>query len=173
MKRQKVLIGLMCCAVGYAAYVHGADFITKKSSSTLKPQITNNEFKIILGQAGEILNKHQISPLDRSRIQSATTPWESNPFYQKVFVELNPIPEEIERSTPTQATEYVYEGFVDSGNKRWAIINGKGYQTGDVLDGSEFVLIKIEKTEIEIKDSPTEKHEGEIKKIHILEISIE
>jgi hypothetical protein len=147
-KREKIIIGVMVFSILFALVYFLTPAITGQGE---KPgdQYTGSE-KIIQEIATE-LKKVAASPNENYIIAKAEAAWTKDPFYKKV----QPAP----IKGPTGAPDIVYSGFVDMGQKKFAVINGSTYQVGDKLDfGSSFYLRSVEPSRVVIVDKQNQRN---------------
>jgi hypothetical protein len=147
-KREKIIIGVMVFSILFALVYFLTPAITGQGE---KPgdQYTGSE-KIIQEIATE-LKKVAASPNENYIIARAEAAWTKDPFYKKV----QPAPVK----GPTGAPDIVYSGFVDMGQKKFAVINGSTYQVGDKLDfGSSFYLRSVEPSRVVIVDKQNQRN---------------
>ncbi|MFW5488174.1 MAG: hypothetical protein ACNI3A_07130 [Desulfovibrio sp.] len=173
MNRQKILVFMMSLAIGYAVYVLGVDHFGRAQEQSGNTQYTADAQKILLN-AQAILNKQQVTPLDKYRLQSASEPWANSPFFQRKIEEPTPVSlGPLDRFLPAIAKEkkLVYDGYVETGRELWAVINGRDYRPGEQVENTEFVVLKIRKSEVVLERKATEGREGERKVLQIADFT--
>jgi hypothetical protein len=147
-KREKIIIGVMVFSILFALVYFLTPAITGQGEKP-EDQYTGSE-KIIQEIATE-LKKVAASPNENYIIAKAEAAWTKDPFYKKV----QPAP----IKGPTGAPDIVYSGFVDMGQKKFAVINGSTYQVGDKLDfGSSFYLRSVEPSRVVIVDKQNQRN---------------
>ena len=147
-KREKIIIGVMVFSILFALVYFLSPAIMGLGA---KPddQYTGSE-KIIQEIATE-LKKVAASPNENYIISRAEAAWTKDPFYKKV----QPAPVK----GTAGATDIVYSGFVDMGQKKLAVINGSTYQVGDKLDfGSSLYLRSVEPSRVVIVDKQSQRN---------------
>ena len=143
--REKIIVGLAALALGYGAL----DLLLPRANVAPVPQ----------PQSLEGLNTFITKVADATRvgtaeagaivIQKAEAAWKQDPFLeiQKARVA---------ESTATRPKEtarlsnLVYNGFIELGSKRLAIINGQEYEAGDKLNPGGFTIKSILPTRVVI-----------------------
>ncbi len=147
-KREKIIIGVMVFSILFALVYFLTPAMTGQGAKS-DDQYTGSE-KIIQEIAAE-LKKVAASPNENYVIARAEAAWTKDPFYKKV----QPAPVK----GPAGAPDIVYSGFVDMGQKKFAVINGSTYQVGDKLDfGSSFYLRSVEPSRVVIVDKQNQRN---------------
>jgi hypothetical protein len=145
-KREKIIVGLMLLTVAYGVY---AVFFEGKTN----PQ---EAFTISATQKLENLNafitkvaeasKAGLSKEDQYIIQQAEADWKQDPL---ISAELKDRPQsEINKASQIQRASIpdlnvAYTGFMQMGDKKFAIINGVEYTAGDRLEEGEYIVRSI------------------------------
>jgi hypothetical protein len=84
------------------------------------------------------LAKDTPAPVDARMIKRAETPWPRDPFYeQNSYRQLTaadePPPAVVAAAVSAEKSKFNYTGYVDTGRKKIAILNGSEYAMGDAL----------------------------------------
>jgi hypothetical protein len=149
--REKIIVGLAALAVSYGAI----ELLLPRAKVASVPQ----------PQSLEGLNTFITKIADATRlgtaeasaivIQKAEAAWKQNPFL------------EIQKAKATESTavrpketvrlpNMVYNGFIELGSKRLAIINGQEYEAGDKLNPGGFTITSILPTRVMIVSAQAE-----------------
>jgi hypothetical protein len=146
--REKIIVGLMLLTVAYGVYalffegkVKSSSTTTVTSVSVAKQLETLNEFITKVAEASQA----GLSKEDKYIISRAESAWKQDPL---TTVELTDRPEdEIKRQqvvdTSGPQLDVSYTGFMQMGEKKFAVIDGLEYTTGDELAQGGFVVSQI------------------------------
>ena len=138
--RQIVILAVMLLAVLYAAY----DFLSKgrKSATAVDTGKKVEELGVLVKDITTILTKDTPSPAAAYMIRQAEALWPRDPFYEKIEAREATVTKEMALETALAAVKgkILYTGYLDTGRKKIAIINGNEYVSGDVLDVDGYVL---------------------------------
>ena len=147
--REKIIVGLMLLTVAYGVYAlffegKGKSGTTPIASVSATQELENlNAFITKVADA----SKAGLSKEDKYIISRAESPWKQDPL---TTVELTDRPEdEINRKkqqvaqTTGPQLNVSYTGFMQMGDKKFAIINGLEYAAGDELEQGGFVVQSI------------------------------
>jgi hypothetical protein len=134
--RQILLLGVTLLAVLYGAY--DLLFTGRKSpvaANTAKQAVDMGTF---ISEITVTLAKDTPSPVDARMIKRAETPWPRDPFYeQNSYRQLTaadePPPAVVAAAVSAEKSKFNYTGYVDTGRKKIAILNGSEYAMGDAL----------------------------------------
>jgi hypothetical protein len=154
--REKIIVGLMLLTVAYGIYAlffegKGKTGTTFTASVSATKQLENlNAFITKVAEA----SKAGLSKEDKYIISRAESDWKQDPF---TTVELTDRPEdEINRQrqqvvqTAGPQLNVSYTGFMQMGDKKFAIINGLEYAAGDELEQGGFIVRSITPTQVVI-----------------------
>ena len=144
--REKIIVGLMLLTVGYGVY---AVFFEGKA----KPQETFafsateqlENLSAFITKVAEA-SRAGLSKGDKYIIQQAQAEWKQDPL---ISVELKDRPESELQKTKrvTRVTipdlNVSYTGFMQMGDRKFAIINGLEYASGDRLDQGDYIVRSI------------------------------
>jgi hypothetical protein len=137
-QREKIIVGLMLLTVAYGIYAlffegKGSSTSTEPASVSSAVQLENlNAFITKVAEA----SKAGLSKEDKYIISRAETEWKQDPL---ITAELTERPQDeikkqqqvIQAASPRP--NIAYTGFMQMGDKRFAIINGFEYAPGDQL----------------------------------------
>jgi hypothetical protein len=147
--REKIIVGLMLLTVVYGIYAlffegKGKSSITPTASVSATEQLENlNAFITKVAEASQA----GLSKEDKYIISRAESAWKQDPL---TTVELTDRPEdEINRpkkqviQTTGPQLDVSYTGFMQMGDKKFAIIDGLEYTAGDELEQGGFKVRNI------------------------------
>jgi hypothetical protein len=151
-KRQIIILAVMGVVVLYGAY----EFIFASSSRKAGDEIKSNSMEInslVSGLTSE-LSKDSSEGTDAYVISRAEANWLKNPFLEKgLYKEWASREGAAGKNVAT--AQFIYSGYVDSGKKKMAIINGLEYSAGDKLEIDGYVLRKITNSNVTITNRNT------------------
>jgi len=144
MKRREMAI-LALAAVGalYAAW-----------SLFLAPQPGNGGGEKVLDRAAlektasevrDLLGKSQPNALENYILARATSALPRDPFHRTTTPNDSPVTGEKKQAA------FTYNGFLEMGDERFAIVNGMEYRVGDELDEAGYYLASIERNKVIIE----------------------
>lgn len=154
-KREKIIVGLMLLSVVYGIYAlffegKGKGSSTPTASVSTAAQIENlNAFITKVAEA----SRAGLSKEDEYIISRAETPWKQDPL---ITAELTDRPQEeikrkkqiVEAAAPRPG--FTYTGFMQMGDKKFAIINGFEYAPGDQLQEGGYAVSSITPSQVVI-----------------------
>ena len=153
--RQIVILAVMLLAVLYAAY----DFLSKgrKGTAAVETGKKAEELGVLVKDITATLTKDAPSPAAAHMIKQAETPWLRDPFYEKIEAREASVTREMAQASALAAVKgkILYTGYLDTGRKKIAIINGNEYVAGDTLDVDGYVLKNIDPTRITLYNKIT------------------
>ena len=137
-QREKIIVGLMLLTVAYGIYAlffegKGSSTSTEPASVSSAVQLENlNAFITKVAEA----SKAGLSKEDKYIISRAETEWKQDPLITAELTdrpqdEINKQQQVIQAARPRP--NITYTGFMQMGDKRFAIINGFEYAPGDQL----------------------------------------
>ena len=151
--REKIIVGLMLLTVAYGIY---AVFFEGKAKppetvafSSTKQLENLSAFITKVAEA----SKAGLSKGDQYIIQQAETEWKQDPL---ISVELKDRPEsELQRAKQVTRVSIPdlnvsYTGFMQMGDRKFAIINGIEYTSGDRLEQGDYIVRSITPTQVVI-----------------------
>jgi hypothetical protein len=151
--REKIIVGLMLLTVVYGIYTV---FFEGKGSvepaAAISSTIDLENLNTFITKIAET-SKAGLSQADKYIIEQAETEWKQDPL---VRVELTNRPEsEIQKSKEVIKVsipdlKVSYTGFMQMGNKTFAIINGVEYSAGDQLEQGGYMVRSITPSQVVI-----------------------
>ncbi len=129
-KREKIIVFLAIIAVLYCCYHFFSASSLKTGLITSKTDIKGSK-KFVKDVISKLLND-EYHEKELSIIEQADKDWAGNPF-----LEIKDAIKEIKKIKKTEPlnrkTNLAYSGFITTGNRRLAIINGREYEEGEIL----------------------------------------
>jgi hypothetical protein len=149
-KRQMIILGVMAIVVCYAAF----DFLTpKKRSSAPDMAQKTAELSTFVTDLTAGLGKDTTKNLNTLIFSRAEKEWTQDPFLDaKSFKAWSTAKAPVKGAAKS---EFVYSGYLDTGRKRMAIINGIEYSEGESLDVKGYVLKSASPTKVVIENRGT------------------
>lgn len=147
-KRQIIILVIMAIAIIYAAY----DFlIGQPAVKKAKIEATPIEIESFITSISNDVMKNKMAGVEVYIIKKAEADWGRNPFWMRSeYREFAG-----DEAGGGLAAKIVYSGYVDSGRKRMAIINGYEYEPGDVLEIEGYVLKSVTPSRVLIANPGT------------------
>lgn len=147
-KQQIVILLIMVLSILYGAYTF-FPLVTKK----IVRNITGKEedLNTFITGLNTDLSKSYPTITDSYIINRAETEWNRDPFSFKGVSKAVSITGRSGKKAVASGT-FNYTGFVETGNKKMAIINGFEYGPGDSLDKAGFVIEQIFPNRVIIRD---------------------
>jgi hypothetical protein len=147
-KRQIIILTLMGIAVLYGAYE--IFFAGPSGKKTAQVKVEDNQ---ISSSLAAVLANNPAEKNDAYIVARAETDWKKNPFWDRNLYKQWAAKDDTAGSKT--AVKIVYSGFIDSGNKKMAIINGLEYGIGEKLDMEGYVLKNITPSKVRIENRNT------------------
>ena len=146
-KRQIIILSLAVVAVCYALY----ELVIARPAAVKAKAASETNADAFVGDLQQDLIREIVAGMDTHMIKKAEAEWERNPFWEKqAFREWAAK----EGSVGTSA-KMIYSGYVDSGKRRLAVINGYEYREGEELEMEGFFLKKITPSHVLIVNKNT------------------
>jgi hypothetical protein len=152
-KREIIILIIAALFVLYAGYEY---LIAGPASKKLKTRVNAESVKVDTLTAGitKDSGKDNISDLNAYVIRRTGTDWEKNPFWKKDLYKAWVNREGIAKDRGVLA-KIIYSGYVDSGKRIMAVINGFEYKLGETLEIEGYVLKKITPSKVLIFNKNT------------------
>jgi hypothetical protein len=151
--REKIIVGFMLLTVAYGVY---AIFFESKGKTLEAPAISATKelenLNAFITKVAEA-SKAGLSKADKYIIQQAEAEWKQDPL---ISAELKDRPEsemQKEKVVPQKSIPDLnvsYTGFLRMGDKKFAIINGVEYASGDQLEQGEYMVSSITPSQVVI-----------------------
>lgn len=150
--REKVIIGLMIAAIAFAGInLLGGDEDTKKNDVDTELNALNG-FVVDVANAMNKADMHTVNYI----LDRAAAEWQKDPFLLDAR-----LPEDgaVAAGEKPRSVETVleYTGYLRTGGRMLAVINGVEYETGDVIEPGRYVIREITDRQVVIKE-----HSGKV-----------
>jgi len=147
-QREKIIVGLMLLTVVYGVYTvffEGKGKTKPKEITAFSATEQLESLSAFITKVAEA-SKAGLSKEDEYIIQQAEAEWKQDPL---ISVELKDRPEsELQRAQQLTTVSIPdlnisYTGFMQMGDKKFAIINGVEYTSGDRLEQGDYIVRSI------------------------------
>jgi hypothetical protein len=145
-KREIIILIIAALFVLYAGYEY---LIAGPASKKVKTPANISSVKVenFTDEITKDLSKDKFSELDAYVIKRTETDWGKNPFWKKDLYKAWVNREGLAKDRGVLA-KIIYSGYVDSGKKIMAVINGFEYKLGEALEIEGYVLKKISPSQV-------------------------
>jgi hypothetical protein len=148
-KRQMIILALMALAVIYGVYEIVFSSPGANKVATIKPANST-----INSNVTAVLLNGPLEKLEAYIVGRAEADWKSDPFLpSNLYKEW--LAREQAIDTSKIAAKIIYSGYVESGKKKMAIINGMEYGIGEKLEIEGYVLKNITPAKIKVENRNT------------------
>lgn len=135
-KRQIIILSVAALCVLYAAYEF---LIAGPAAQKAKTQVQPVHIESFVNTLSNDLVKYKVAGSDAYVAKRAETDWGKSPFWERsAYREF--VGNEAGGGT---AAKIIYSGYVDTGRKRMAIINGWEYEAGESIDIEDYALKSV------------------------------
>jgi hypothetical protein len=150
-KRQYIIIIIAAAAILYGAfaYLSGGPLLKEAIKKS-----DNKEQNVLISSITGELMKNPLSVVDVYIISRAETDWQRNPFMERGSYKEWASKDSAKGGLSPEA-KIIYSGYVDSGKKKMAVINGLEYSVGDQLEIGGYVLKRITAAKVVIRNRNT------------------
>ena len=143
-RRQIVILGIMLLAVFYGGY----DFFStgRKSHTVVDQTRKTTDLNALMGDITSALTTEASSPVEAYMIKRAEAAWPRDLFYEPINKHEEALEkaaahaQQVEAETSSIKGQLSYTGYLDTGSRKIAIVNGYEYVAGDSLDVEGYVL---------------------------------
>ncbi len=139
--REKIILGLTAAAA-LGGGLHFA--LTSSASETRAAQTEQRDYSELIAEVQENLRQGELTQREEYALATATTQWLRDPLRPQPL--RSPANNEIFAEIPLPA----YTGFINTGPRPIAIINGRDYRAGESVQGGEFLVIEIHPQQVEL-----------------------
>jgi hypothetical protein len=157
-KRQMIIIGVMALVILFAAY----DFLSpKKKGLPVNATQKASELSTFVNDLTAGMGKDTTTSLGALVFSRAEKEWTQDPFLDsksyKAWTQATQARAAVKEGAGTVEKKigFVYSGYLGSGKKRMAVINGVEYKEGEALDIGGFVLNSVSPTRVVIGNRGT------------------
>ena len=157
-KRQIIILVVMGVVVLYGAY----EFIFAPSIRKAGTEVKSNSIEVntlVSKLTNELTKDSSSAETDAYIIARAEADWQKSLFLErgsyKEWAAKEAAAKEGAAGKNVAAVKFIYSGYVDSGKKKMAIINGLEYNVGEKLEIEGYVLKKITNLNVTISNRNT------------------
>jgi hypothetical protein len=144
-KRQIIILVIAALFILYAAYEY---LISGPAGKKVKTSSNIAEINTFVSGLQNDLVKDITAGVDVYIIKQAEADWQKNPFWERRSYK-----EWAARGV--SASKIIYSGYVDSGKKKLAVINGLEYRVGEQLEMEGYILKGITPSKVLIVNKNT------------------
>ena len=137
-KRQIIILAITAIAVLYAGYEL---LIAGPAAKKAGPAAAPVEEKAALAALTTDIMANKATAADVYVAKRAEAEWSKNPFWDKASYRTFARKEE-GKGAP-EGPKIVYSGYIETGNKKMAVINGWEYEAGQALDVEGYLLKRV------------------------------
>lgn len=148
-KRQIIILVIAALFVLYAAYEY---LIAGPAGEKVKTGTNSAEINTFVSGLQNNLIKDITAGADVYIIGRAEANWQKNPFWERRSYKEWAAREGV---AGVSASKIIYSGYVDSGNKKLAVINGLEYRVGEQLELEGYILKGITPSKVLIVNKNT------------------
>jgi len=148
-KRQIIILVIAALFILYAAYEY---LISGPAGKKVETSSNTAEINTFVSGLQNDLVKNITAGVDVYIIKQAEADWQKNPFWERHSYKEWAARE---GAAGVSASKIIYSGYVDSGKKKMAIINGIEYSVGEKLEIEGYVLKSITPVKIKIANRNT------------------
>lgn len=144
-KREQIILGFVVLAVLYAGYNYLG---TSEKHSQIKTEEELTDLKNLMADVTTQVNKAVLSDAEIFLIKRAEANWKRDPFLSPgVHVKFT---SDSEPEVSAQGLSFSYSGYLETGDKKLAIINNMEYEAGEMLAEGGFIVRSISANRVEI-----------------------
>lgn len=139
--REKIIVLLAVLAVGYGVYVLFFEGSGGQGQGTA-PQATGSqtEATTVASQVQSTIASGRLNESEFAILAKAREPWDRDPFHTRTSTRPQGT---ADQEQPGEEVSFVYSGYVEIGNRRYAVINGEEYTTGEELQPAGYFVRDI------------------------------
>ena len=142
-KRQIIILAVAALCVLYAVYEL---FIAGPAAKKTPAGAGSAPVETFVAEMSAELMQQKMVGVDAYIAKNAEIEWGKNPFWEKAAYR-----EFVGKDTVSaDAAKFLYSGYVDTGRKKMAIINGWKYEAGESLDIEGYVVKNINPSRVVI-----------------------
>jgi hypothetical protein len=146
--REKIIVGLLCGSIlyGLASLV----FFPGERKPLFVSEKELTELKSLAGILSEDLDKGAIKDSERRILELTDMPWGADPFVGKKLAVV------ASKGKERREMVFAYTGYIDSGGKKLAIVNGLEYESGDELRPGGYFMVAIDESQVILREKGKE-----------------
>ncbi|HMO04891.1 MAG TPA: hypothetical protein PKC67_05255 [Kiritimatiellia bacterium] len=140
-KRERILVVAMSVALVAGGLSVVSDLSKRKSGKTGKAGSRTLDLGVqaFADTQRAALSAVRLTPGEKSALDRAAGPWAESPFIDRVGGI---------RAGAGAVSEFRYTGFMQFGESRLAIVNGREYRTGETITATDFIVETIEPSQV-------------------------
>ncbi len=137
-KREKIIVALMVVVILIALISFVPSPFSGKADVSSSSQARLTELRELTTKISEEMSKEDLTKTEKLILELADTAWSKDPFIGKSLAAAA-------ESGQGQARDsnFSYTGFIDTGTKRLAVINGMEYEVGEMLQSGGYIVSAI------------------------------
>lgn len=139
-KREKIVVGAALTGALVGGFMMVGDLRDRRDEET-DPALALAEVETYVAEARAALVAAGLSSAERRALESAGRALTMSPIDERPFVRVAAVVATKEEKEGVPA--FVYSAYIAVGDRAFAVINGREYRAGDVVDGSTFVVRAI------------------------------
>jgi hypothetical protein len=148
-KRQIIILVIAALFVLYAAYEY---LISGPAGKKVKAGTNSSEINTFVSDLQNDLIKDITAGVDAYIIGRAEANWQKNPFWERLSYKEWAARE---GAAGGSSSKIIYSGYIDSGKKKLAVINGLEYRVGEQLEMEGYILKGITPSKVLIVNKNT------------------
>lgn len=140
-KREKIIVALMAVVVLVALISFIPSPFSGKADVSSSSQAKLTEVRELATKISEEMNKEDLTKTEKLILERADTAWSKDPFIGK---SLTAAVQPGQGQGQALDSNFSYTGFIDTGTKRLAVINGMEYEVGEMLQSGGYIVSIID-----------------------------
>jgi hypothetical protein len=146
-KREKIIIAIMAAALLGALLSFVPWPFSGKTNEVSSSQAKLTELRELATRVSAEVATEDLTKTEKLVLERADTQWSKDPFIGKSLTTA------VESAQgQAQATDFTYTGFVDTGTRRLAVINGFEYEVGEMLHSAAYIVRVIDPRVVVLED---------------------
>ncbi|MCU0564153.1 MAG: general secretion pathway protein GspB [Desulfobacterales bacterium] len=142
--REKIIVGVMVLTVGYGAIEL---LLPRSKGAGSLPATAAEGVNAFIAKVADAI-KSAASDSSALVVQKAEAAWKQDPFLEIRKPQAPRTETAAAKDTARLPGNLVYSGFIESGAKRMAIINGMEYEAGDTVNPGGFTVKSVLPTKV-------------------------
>lgn len=132
--RERWIVGLMACVVAYGVYTFAVGLRDQTGVARKAADEREGTCAFVVATRNR-LNRFQLAPESLFVLQKTVDDWAASPFYEQP---------PREQPAKVQPESVIFTGFLQVGDTRIAILNGREYRIAETVNATDFVIDSIE-----------------------------
>ena len=149
-KREKIILGLVILAV---LYVGGRYLFSNSGNDTAGLETEKDSAYGLVMEVAQRIARYNLTDMEQKVLENAQLPWPEQPFITEPASAGATEPSDASVLPSAASDDYNFTGYLEIGNRRLAIINGKEYETGDRLTESNAAVRSISPDQVLLTDA--------------------